>query len=473
MPTVTANIWDKPVSPSPALETTARKADVTEPGFIPIDSESVIKPSTLNKITVRGGQRLNGTVNISGAKNAALKHLCATLLTDQPVQFTNMPVTLGDIRTLAALLQEMGVNIALRDDGVAFVRAQNITSTRAPYDLVRQMRASVLVLGPLLARMGAGEVSLPGGCAIGTRPIDLHLDGFKAMGADITLEDGYVKAKAPNGLRGAKILFPKVSVGATENLMMAATLAKGETVLVNAAREPEIIDQGLALIKMGAKIEGLGTPEIRIQGVSSLSGCTHDVIPDRIETGTFMIAVALTGGTLRLKKTRTDFLAALIAPLERAGVTIEADGEDVIVHRNGKPLTGADIMTEPYPGFPTDLQAQFMTMLTQCEGAGMVTETIFENRFMHVPELCRMGANITIHGHSAIVRGVKRLKGAEVMATDLRASVSLILAGLVAEGETTVHRIYHLDRGYENIVAKLQACGAIIDRGHSSEPIAD
>lgn len=436
-----------------------------QPDFLSIDPHAVIKASELDKIRVQGGTVLNGNIPISGAKNAALKHLCASMLTGDPVQFTNMPCSLQDIRTLAALMKEMGVSIGLRSDGVAIINANNITSTEAPYDLVRKMRASILVMGPLLGRMGEATVSLPGGCSIGTRPIDLHLDGFRAMGADITLDEGYVRAKAPaGGLRGARILFPKVSVGATENVMMAATLAKGETVLVNAAREPEIVDQGEALIKMGAKISGLGTSEIRIEGVPYLHGMTHDVIADRIETGTFMIAVALTGGTVRLQKTRTDFLTSLIAPLNRAGVTIEEDGQDVIVHRNGKPLVGTDIMTEPYPGFATDLQAQFMTMLTMCEGAGMVTETIFENRFMHVPELQRMGANITVHGNTALVRGVKKLKGAEVMATDLRASVSLILAGLVAEGETIVDRIYHLDRGYENLTGKLVCCGAKVER---------
>ncbi len=462
MLTVQVNIWDKPVSHSPAL-----KVSQNEPKFLTIDPQAVIKASSLDKIHVQGGTRLEGDIAISGAKNAALKHFCATLLTGEAVQFTNAPVGLKDIQTLAALLQEMGVKVGLREDGVAIMQADNIISTKAPYDLVRQMRASVLVMGPLLGRMGEAEVSLPGGCSIGTRPIDMHLEGFRAMGAEIELAEGYVRATAPRGgLQGAKILFPKVSVGATENVMMAATLAKGETILCNAAREPEIIDQGNALIAMGAKIEGLGTSEIRIEGVSSLHGMTHDIIADRIETGTFMIAVALTGGTLRLKKTQMEFLSALIAPLRKAGVTIEEQGNDVIVHRNGKPLVGTDIMTDPYPGFATDLQAQFMTMLTMCEGAGMVTETIFENRFMHVPELCRMGADITIQGNSAIVRGVKRLKGAEVMATDLRASVSLILAGLVAEGETTVDRIYHLDRGYENLVGKLAACGANVTRDH-------
>lgn len=440
------------------------------PEFIVIDPHKAMMASSLDKIRVQGGTQLNGEIPISGAKNAALKHLCAAMLTGEPIQFTNMPVGLKDIQTLAALMKEMGVEMTLRSDGVMFVQAANIHSTEAPYDLVRRMRASVLVMGPLLGRFGEATVSLPGGCSIGTRPIDLHLDGFRAMGADITLEEGYVKATAPvGGLRGAKILFPKVSVGATENLMMAATLAKGETILMNAAREPEIIDQGEALVKMGAKISGLGTSEIHIEGVSHLHGMTHDIIPDRIETGTFMIGVALTGGTVTLKNTRTNFLTSLIGPLQKAGVTIEENGEDVIVHRNGKPLVGTDIMTEPYPGFATDLQAQFMTMLTMCEGAGMVTETIFENRFMHVPELQRMGADITVHGNSAIVRGVKKLKGAEVMATDLRASVSLILAGLVAEGETTVDRIYHLDRGYENLVDKLEACGAKVVR-ESSRP---
>lgn len=438
------------------------------PEFVVIDPSIVTASSALDSIKVQGGTRLEGEIPVSGAKNAALKHLCAAMLTGEPVQFMNCPVGLQDIKTLAALMKEMGVNITLRSDGVAFVQAKNITSTEAPYDLVRKMRASVLVMGPLLGRMGEAQVSLPGGCSIGTRPIDMHLDGFREMGAEILLEEGYVKATAPaGGLRGAKILFPKVSVGATENLMMAATLAKGETILMNAAREPEIVDQGQALIKMGAKIDGLGTPEIRIEGVPYLHGMTHDIIADRIETGTFMIAVALTGGTLRLKKTQMGFLASLIGPLRKAGVTIEEDKEDVIVHRNGKPLVGTDIMTEPFPGFATDLQAQFMTMLTMCEGAGMVTETIFENRFMHVPELCRMGADIAIQGNSAIVRGVKKLIGAEVMATDLRASVALILAGLVAEGETTVNRIYHLDRGYENLVGKLEACGAKAERVHN------
>lgn len=415
-------------------------------------------------IRIHGGKRLEGTIEISGAKNSGLKLMCASLLTADTMRFTNMPTTLRDIRTLTKVLESIGATIATGPEGTMVVQAKNISNGHADYELVRQMRASILVLGPLLARLGEATVSLPGGCAIGTRPIDLHLMGLEKMGAKITLEEGYVHASAPQGLTGADITFPKVSVGATENVMMAATLAKGTTTLYNAAREPEIVDLGECLIAMGAKITGLGTSEIRITGVDKLHGALHNVIADRIETGTYMIAVALTGGTLRLKNTQTKFLNALIGPLKAAGVSFDEEGDDVIVHRNGNPLVGTDIMTDPYPGFPTDLQAQFMTMLTQCEGAGMVTETVFENRFMHVPELCRMGANITVHGSSAIVRGVKKLKGTDVMATDLRASVALVLAGLVAEGTTTVHRIYHLDRGYENLVAKLQACGAHIER---------
>lgn len=424
-----------------------------------------VKSSGLEKMRVIGGTKLNGEIKISGAKNAALKHMCASLLTDEPLILKNMPTSLQDVRTLAELLNHLGVTVALRKDGVATLHAQNIQSHVAPYDLVRKMRASVLVLGPLLAREGRAEVSLPGGCALGARPIDLHIKGLEAMGAKIELEDGYIKATAPEGgLKGADITFPLVSVGATENLMMAATLANGETILRNAAREPEIVDQGEALIKMGAKIDGLGTSEIHITGVDKLHGATHSVIPDRIETGTYMCAVGLCGGELRLQNTRTDFLSALISPLKEAGMEITQDGDDVIVKRNGAKIKGVDIMTEAYPGFATDLQAQFMTMLTLCNGAGMISETIFENRFMHVPELCRMGADITVKGNSAIIRGVEKLKGAEVMATDLRASVAMVLAGLVAEGETIINRIYHLDRGYENIVDKLTAVGAQIER---------
>ncbi|MCI5059840.1 MAG: UDP-N-acetylglucosamine 1-carboxyvinyltransferase [Alphaproteobacteria bacterium] len=419
----------------------------------------------MEKMRVVGGNALKGNIKISGAKNATLKHMCAALLTEDPVTLENMPVGLQDVRTLAEVLSHLGTMVGLRSDGVATLHAEAITSHTAPYDLVRKMRASVLVLGPLLARHGVAQVSLPGGCALGARPIDLHIKGLQAMGAEIELEDGYVKAVAPQGkLKGAEITFPLVSVGATENLMMAATLAKGTTILKNAAREPEIVDQGKVLIKMGAKIEGLGTPTITIEGVDKLHGTTHSILPDRIETGTYMCAVGLCGGELRLQNTRTDFLSALISPLHEAGMDIKQEGDDVIVRRNGAKLKGVDIMTEAYPGFATDLQAQFMTMLTLCEGAGMICETIFENRFMHVPELCRMGADISIRGNSAIIRGVEKLKGAEVMATDLRASVALVLAGLVAEGETVINRIYHLDRGYENIVEKLTNVGAQIER---------
>ena len=427
--------------------------------------DTVTKPTSggqLDKIKIVGGQELNGTIPISGAKNAALKIMCASLLSAEPLHLENSPNTLRDIKSQMELLTHLGCRIKTQDHLMS-LSAANITSRTAPYDIVRKMRGSILVLGPLLARFGEARVSLPGGCAIGTRPVDLHIKGLEEMGAEIKLEEGYINARAPKGgLQGAKILFPKVSVGATENLMMAATLARGTTTLANAAREPEIVNLGECLIKMGAKITGLGTDTITIEGVSSLGGAAHAVLPDRIETGTYIIAAGMTGGTLRLENADLAPLHALAGILEEAGLHIEQDGKDIIVNRNGLRLKGVDIMTEPYPGFPTDLQAQFMAMLTLAEGAGMVTETIFENRFMHVPELNRMGADITVQGNSAIVRGVKTLKGAEVMATDLRASVALVLAGLVAEGETTVNRIYHLERGYENIVEKLSACGAQI-----------
>ncbi len=444
MPQEAENIWAKKASPSPSSEIKPQK-------------------SGLDKIRIVGGKRLEGIIPISGAKNAALKLMCAALLTDKSLHLENMPNGLRDIQSQTELMEHMGCVIARERDLMA-INAGRITKPEAPYDLVRKMRTGILVLGPLLARFGEVKVSLPGGCAIGSRPIDLHLKGLEAMGAQIKIEQGYIYASAPEGLKGTTINFPKVSVGATENLMMAATLADGTTILNNAAREPEIINLGECLIAMGAKIKGLGTPEITIKGVKELHGAAHDVIPDRIETGTWMIAACLTGGTLRLKNAQLDHLTALVAPLQEAGLNIEQSERDIIVSRNGQPLTGIDITTEPYPGFPTDLQAQFMTMLTLCEGAGMVTETIFENRFMHVPELCRMGANIKTQGNSAIIRGVTGLKGAEVMATDLRASVALVLAALVAEGETTINRIYHLDRGYENIVEKLNNCGADIKR---------
>lgn len=418
----------------------------------------------MDKIRIIGGSELNGDIRISGAKNAALKLMSAALLTGESLHFTNSPNTLRDIQSQTDLLEHLGCTVEREGDAMA-INAGNINTYTAPYDLVRKMRTSILVLGPLLARFGEAKVSLPGGCAIGTRPVDLHIKGLEEMGAEIKLEEGYINAKAPQGgLQGAKILFPKVSVGATENLMMAATLAKGKTVLANAAREPEIVDLGECLIKMGAKISGLGTETITIEGVPALSGAKHAILPDRIETGTYIIAVGMTGGTVRLQNARTEHLNAPLGILQEAGMEIEQIGQDIIVNRNGLRLKGVDIMTEPYPGFPTDLQAQFMAMLTLAEGAGMVTETIFENRFMHVPELVRMGADIKVHGNSAIIRGVEKLTGAEVMATDLRASVALVLAGLVAEGETTVNRVYHLDRGYEDIVKKLGNCGAKISR---------
>ena len=419
----------------------------------------------MDRLRIIGGKPLNGEIRISGAKNAALKLMTASLLTADTLTLTNSPNGLRDIASQTALLEHLGCAIEQPDDQTITLNAGKIKSYTAPYDLVRKMRTSILVLGPLLARFGEAKVSLPGGCEIGARPVDLHIKGLEEMGAEIKLEEGYINANVPNGrLNGAKILFPKVSVGATENLMMAATLANGTTILSNPAREPEIVDLGECLIKMGAKINGLGTDTITIEGVDTLNGTTHDILPDRIETGTYIMAVGMTGGNVRLKNARSEHLSAAIGILAQAGMHIDQDEDDIIVERNGMGLKGIDIMTEPYPGFPTDLQAQFMALLTLAQGAGMVTETIFENRFMHVPELVRMGADITIQGNSAIVRGVEKLKGAEVMATDLRASVALVLAGLAAEGETIVNRIYHLDRGYEKIVRKLSGCGAQITR---------
>ncbi len=390
--------------------------------------------------------------------------MCAALLTEESIYFENSPNTLRDMNSQIELLEYLGCAIKCEGSLMA-INASAIETYTAPYDIVRKMRGSILVLGPLLSRFGQAKVSLPGGCAIGSRPVDLHIKGLEEMGATITLEEGYINATAPaGGLNGAKILFPKVSVGATENLLMAATLANGETTLSNAAKEPEIIDLGECLIKMGAKISGLGTETIKIEGVKSLRGIRHSIVPDRIETGTYIIAAGMAGGTLRLKNARIEHLSSALGLLSQAGIEVEQDNNDIIVSREVERLQGVDVMTEPYPGFPTDLQAQFMAMLTIADGAGMVTETIFENRFMHVPELNRMGADISVQGNSAIVRGVESLKGAEVMATDLRASVALVLAGLVADGETTVNRIYHLERGYEDIVGKLGNVGANIER---------
>jgi UDP-N-acetylglucosamine 1-carboxyvinyltransferase len=422
----------------------------------------------VDSIRIEGGRPLYGAIHVGGAKNAALKLMCAALLTDQPLVLDRVP-RLADIRTLEVLLAQHGVDIKVQDpdnpQGQRLIlQAREITNTTAPYDLVRRMRASVLVLGPLLARCGTADVSLPGGCAIGARPVNLHIDGLRALGAEIEIEGGYIRARAPKGLTGAVIRFPFVSVGATENLLMAATLAKGETVLENAAREPEIGDLAQCLVKMGAEIEGVGTDRLRIVGKPSLGGTSHQVMADRIEGGTYALAAAIAGGKVELIDLPVEHLGAMIDALRRAGVTVEPNGRGTIVSRENNRIAGVDVITEPYPGFPTDLQAQFMTLMTIAEGAAMVTETIFENRFMHVPELTRMGANITVHHASALVRGVPKLKGAPVMATDLRASVSLVLAGLAAEGETIVNRVYHLDRGYERVEEKLSACGARIER---------
>ncbi len=432
-------------------------------------SERLPRTTGMDRILIRGGNRLSGTIPISGAKNAALPLMAAALLTDKTLRLTNLPY-LADITSMANLLIQFGVEVSIDGDnngenGRAIeMTAAQILDTTAPYDLVRKMRASVLVLGPLVARFGHAEVSLPGGCAIGTRPIDLHLGGLETLGAEIELEGGYVRVTAPKGLIGARVEFPKVSVGATENLMMAACLAKGETELVNAAREPEIVDLGNCLIAMGAKIDGLGTDTLTIRGVGSLGAAEHRIIADRIETGTYAVAAAITGGDVELRNTQYSLIAALAEKMEEGGISVTAtDGGVKVTCPNGR-VDGVDVKTEPYPGFPTDLQAQFMALMTMARGASMITETIFENRFMHVPELVRMGANINVHDSSAMVRGVKRLTGAPVMATDLRASVSLVLAGLAAEGETIVNRVYHLDRGYERLEQKLAACGVDIER---------
>ena len=424
----------------------------------------------MDRILIHGGVPLSGTIKIGGAKNAALPLMAASLLTADPLILVNLP-DLADITTMGNLLVQHGVAItageALPGEPVGRVlelSARHITSTTAPYDLVRKMRASVLVLGPLVARWGRGRVSLPGGCAIGTRPVDLHIAGLKRLGAEVELSEGYIEARAPEGLRGAEIVFPNVSVGATENLLMAATLAAGETVLINAAREPEISDLAHCLVAMGAEIDGIGSDRLAIRGVEALHGARHRVIPDRIETGTYMMAAAATGGDVCLSGVRTEHVEAVRRILDAAGVCISETADGLRVRRRNGRLSGTDVMTEPYPGFPTDLQAQIMALMAIAEGASMITETIFENRFMHVPELARMGANINVHGATALVRGVPRLTGAPVMATDLRASVSLVLAGLAAAGETVVNRVYHLDRGYERIEEKLSACGARIER---------
>jgi len=421
----------------------------------------------MDRIRVKGGNRLSGTIEISGAKNAALPLMVTSLLTDEVLELTNVP-RLADIDSLSAILAQHGTKIASNGaDRVGThltLHTKDITSTLAPYDLVRKMRASFLVAGPLLARMGEANVSLPGGCAIGSRPVDLHLKGLEALGAEIRLEDGYVHASAPKGLSGGRITFPFVSVGATEHLLMTTSLTPGITVLENAAREPEVVDLGECLIKMGAQISGLGTSTVTIEGVPHLSGTQHDVVPDRIEAGTFAMAVAITGGEVELIGARADLMGAVNSALETTGVEFKETAEGLKVARNGKRPLPADVETEPYPGFPTDLQAQLMALLSTADGTSHIKETIFENRYMHVPELARMGADIHVDGQTARVDGVARLNGAQVMATDLRASVSLVLAGLAAEGETIISRVYHLDRGFERIEEKLGGVGADIER---------
>jgi UDP-N-acetylglucosamine 1-carboxyvinyltransferase len=419
----------------------------------------------MDKLLIRGGRRLHGEVRISGAKNAALPELCAALLTADPVTLENVP-QLQDVSTMLKLLRNMGVEATRRDDGSVRIDASSLTSPEAPYELVKTMRASVLALGPLLARFGEATVSLPGGCAIGSRPVDQHIKGMQQMGADIVVEHGYMIAKLPKGrerLRGASITTDMVTVTGTENFLMAACLAEGETVLENAAQEPEISDLAEMLIGMGARIDGHGTSRIRIQGVPRLSGCTHQVVADRIEAGTFLCAVAATGGDVVLRHGRTDHLEAVIEKLRQAGAEIVAVDGGIRVKSGGQ-LKAQSFRTTEYPGFPTDMQAQFMALNVIAEGASHVTETIFENRFMHVNELVRLGAKIQVDGKVAVIEGVPKLSGATVMATDLRASASLVIAGLVAEGETQVDRIYHLDRGYDKMEAKLRGIGADIER---------
>ncbi len=426
----------------------------------------------MDRIRIRGGKPLVGEIAIGGAKNAALPLLAASLLSADTLTLSNLP-GVADITAMANLLAELGTEVAENGDGgngidgggrTLALRTVDVGDATAPYDIVRKMRASVLVLGPLLARFGRARVSLPGGCAIGTRPVDLHLKALEAMGAIIDIKEGYIDASAPKGLHGAHVLFPMVTVGGTENILMAAALARGETVISNAAREPEIADLAHCLIAMGADITGVGTDTLTVQGVDKLHGADYATLPDRIETGTYAVAAAISGGDVLLRRARADTLESVLGVLQSAGAEIDISDDGIRVARANGPLVGADLMTEPYPGFPTDMQAQMMALMSLARGAAMITESIFENRFMHVPELVRMGADINVHGSSAIVRGVESLSGAPVMATDLRASVSLVLAGLAAVGETIISRVYHLDRGYERLEQKLARCGADIER---------
>ncbi|MEL7128832.1 MAG: UDP-N-acetylglucosamine 1-carboxyvinyltransferase [Pseudomonadota bacterium] len=418
----------------------------------------------MDRLMIAGGHALNGKIQVSGAKNSALKLMAAGLLTAEPLTLTNMP-NLADTRFLSQLLASLGVEVYWpKGASDCHLNAAELTSTIAPYEQVRKMRASFNVLGPLLARVGHATVSLPGGCAIGARPVDLHLKAFEAMGADLVIEQGYVKAAAIRGLHGAHIVFPFPSVGATEHAMLAATLAKGETTLENAAREPEIADLADCLNMMGAKVSGAGSDTIRIEGVETLSGGSYPVMPDRIEAGTYAMAAAAAGGDVTLEAAPVGALGALIDLLRQAGVTVDTTETSLRIRRNGARLKAVDIDTRPHPGFPTDLQAQFMALISTADGTSIIRENIFENRFMHAPELSRLGADITVRGKEAVVKGVPALKGAPVMATDLRASVSLVIAGLVAHGETEVNRIYHLDRGFERLEEKLSGCGAQVRR---------
>jgi UDP-N-acetylglucosamine 1-carboxyvinyltransferase len=426
----------------------------------------------MDRIRIRGGNRLNGTIPISGAKNAALPLMIVSLLTPERLTLSNVP-RLADVRLLQRILQNHGIDIMVAGKragqngmmgDVMQLSARDIADTTAPYELVSKMRASFWVLGPLLARCGEAKVSLPGGCAIGTRPVDMHLLAMEKLGAEITIEGGYVLARARKGLKGAHIAFDKVSVGATHAALMAAVMADGDTVIENAASEPEIGDVASCLVKMGAKIEGIHSSTLKIRGVTSLSGAEHSVIPDRIETGTYAMCVGMTGGDVTLKDANAGHLGAVIEVMQRAGIGVETTNEGVRIHRNGHALQPVNVDTEPFPGFPTDCQAQLMALMTMADGTSMIRETIFENRFMHVQELARLGADIHLHGDTAEVRGVKKLTGAPVMATDLRASVSLVIAGLAAEGETVINRVYHLDRGFETLEEKLSACGADVTR---------
>ncbi|MFD1695068.1 UDP-N-acetylglucosamine 1-carboxyvinyltransferase [Roseibium aestuarii] len=426
----------------------------------------------MDSIKVVGGAELNGIIPISGAKNAALPLMIASLLTDETLTLSNVP-RLRDVALLTQILQNHGVDYSVngkrngQDDlegQTVHLTAREIVDTTAPYELVSKMRASFWVIGPLVARCHEARVSLPGGCAIGTRPVDFFIDGLTALGAQIDIDGGYVAIKAPGGLKGARVVFPKISVGATHTIMMAATLAEGETEIVNAACEPEVVDLANCLIAMGAEIEGAGTPTIRIQGKKRLHGAHHKVVADRIETGTYAMAVAMTGGNVLLQGARATLLESALHVLRQTGADIVEEADGLRVRRNGNGITPVDITTEPFPGFPTDLQAQFMALMTRAQGRSRITETIFENRFMHVQELARLGAKIHIDGRTAMVDGVSTLRGAPVMATDLRASVSLVIAGLAAEGETHVSRVYHLDRGFERLEDKLTRCGATIER---------